>query len=210
MLARREQILDAAARLLINAPEQFSMRNLANEASVSIRTIYNLIGDQTTLLTAIINRPGVGLQQQFRRQHKGSAFEGLLLEIALIRKIDLQHEAGLATVRALTILDPVIITQHIHTAVLTDYVPDLRLAVEQGDLRNDVPLALMTQNLVTHTSHAVTTWSQNRDAVGYKERVAQGLIATLMLAATDDNRARCLALLKRNKVPKRSTSTPKD
>jgi AcrR family transcriptional regulator len=195
MEARRTQIIDAATRILINAPEQFSMRNLANEASVSIRTIYNLIGEQSELLAAIVNQPNVGLLQQYRREHKGSAFDGLLLEIDLIRKMDLKHETGLAIVRALRILDPSFIIQHVKAAIEADYLPDLRQAIEQGDLRDDIPFGFLAQSLVINANHAVMTWALDRDSISYKERVAQGLIMTLLMAATPTNRTRCLALL---------------
>lgn len=49
------RILDAARRLLeVGGIEELSMRRLADEADVSVRTIYNLFGDKDGLIEALV------------------------------------------------------------------------------------------------------------------------------------------------------------
>jgi AcrR family transcriptional regulator len=196
MNGRRELILNAAARLLIDAPETFSMRNLAVAACVSIRTIYNLVGDQSQVLTAVLNRPVHGLLEQLRRERRGAAFNGLILEARLIKRMDLAGEAGLAAVRALQRLEPAGIDRQVRTLIEAEYVPDLRLAVAQGDLRNDVPISVLTENLIAVVTQAVSAWSVDADSEAYQRRVIRALATTLLIAAVEGNRRRCLNLLR--------------
>jgi AcrR family transcriptional regulator len=196
MNGRRELILNTAARLLIDAPETFSMRNLAVAACVSIRTIYNLVGDQSQVLTAVLNRPVHGLLEQLRRERRGAAFNGLILEARLIKRMDLAGEAGLAAVRALQRLEPAGIERQVRTLIEAEYVPDLRLAVAQGDLRNDVPISVLTENLIAVVTQAVSAWSVDADSKAYQGRVIRALATTLLIAAVEGNRRRCLNLLR--------------
>jgi AcrR family transcriptional regulator len=196
MNARREFILNAATRLLIDAPETFSMRNLAIAAGVSIRTIYNLIGDQSQVLTAIVNRPVRGLLEQLRRERHEAAFNGLILEARLIKRMDLTGEAGLAAVRALRWLEPAGIDRQVRALIEAEYVPDLRLAVAQGDLRADVPISVMAENLIAVVTQSVVAWSVDADAGAYRKRVIRALATTLLIAAVERNRRRCLSLLR--------------
>ena len=51
---RREHILDMSRKYLAEeAPEQFTIRNLAQSASVTVQTIYNLIGGKDEILSEI-------------------------------------------------------------------------------------------------------------------------------------------------------------
>jgi AcrR family transcriptional regulator len=197
MNGRRELILNTAARLLIDAPETFSMRNLAEAAALSVRTVYNLVGDQLQVLTAVANRPARVLLQQVKRDRGGAAFDSLILEAELVERMDLAGEDGLAAVRALQRIDPAAIALSVRSTTEAEITPDLALAVEEGDLRADVPMAVLVENYVALVTQAVIDWSIDADSTRYRRRVVQALAATLLTAAAEPNRGRCIEILRR-------------
>jgi len=195
MQGRREQVLSAAAKLLIDCPENFSMRNLARESGVSVRTIYNLVGERSEVLIAVVTRLAVGLHHQLPREETGTAFDGFLAEIGQTRKLHLSDQAGLAAIRALRLLGTSYVAQYVDSVMEADYLPDLRLAIEEGDLVDDVAAEQLATALGGMIAHAANCWSNDGDAEVYRERAARALTLTLMISATPANRKRCLALL---------------
>jgi len=194
MQERREQVFNAAREILIARPDDFSMRNLATEAGVSVRTIYNLVGERSDVLLAIVTRLGVHLHDVRRSSHE-NVFHRLLDEIEEARNVDLVNNEGLAAIRALRLLGPSYLARRVHTLLQAEYQPDFALAMEQGDLRADVASEDLTAMLAGLVTHAANCWSNDGDALAYRERAAHALAMTLLISATAENRSRCLAVL---------------
>lgn len=74
----REKIKKAAARIIRKEGiEHLTMRNLANDAGVSLRTPYNLFGSKTDVLVALLDEASVGIYDAISVRDTGLVLEGL-------------------------------------------------------------------------------------------------------------------------------------
>jgi AcrR family transcriptional regulator len=70
---RRAKILDAARQLLKQAPEDFSMRILAQRADVSITTPYSLFGSKQGVILALLKREGDQFIERFNKERSADS-----------------------------------------------------------------------------------------------------------------------------------------
>jgi AcrR family transcriptional regulator len=155
----RRRILDAARRLVeARDLDALSMRDLAAEADVSVRTIYNVIGDKDRVITALV-------------QDSFDAIDARLENSEVTDPIERIWEAVATSVDAYA--------QNVPRAIIVAVITDLRLnaavaprwtgrrivldaiehAVRSGALRDDVaPVRLLDQAGPTH-AHRLHQWA---------------------------------------------------
>lgn len=158
--ARGSARILASARSFVDAHglEQLSMRRLADEADVSVRTIYNLFGDKQGLVTALVRQ----------------SLDAMELAVGAIEASD-----PIARIREAATISVDTTTRHVPksvvTAVLSDatfyrrlaigrhgrgLLPDaIRAAIDSGDLYDDVSPDLLVQQAGTVHLHLLRRWA---------------------------------------------------
>jgi len=158
--ARGSARILAAARTFVDVHglEQLSMRRLADEADVSVRTIYNLFGDKRGLVTALVRQ----------------SLDAMELAVGAIEASDpiaRIWEAATISVDSTTRHVP----RSVVTAVLSDatlyrrlavgrhgraLIPDaIRAAVDAGALHDDLAPDLLVQQAGTVHLHLLRRWA---------------------------------------------------
>jgi len=194
---RRARILAAARRLLVDGADAFSMRKLAAEASVSVFTVYNLIGGQSAVIEAIVNGPARELITQMRRRADPSPIKELLREV---RRFDRQwndesHDM-LAAVRALPYLRDGALQTWFRDALATQFLPLFKAAVLAEELRPNPAPEILIEILTAIVVQAVESWSKHdNDFEACKRTVLLGIAVLVLSVVPESGRAPWEALI---------------
>jgi AcrR family transcriptional regulator len=183
---RRDQILLAARRILIGAPEMFSMRKLAEEANVSVHTIYNLIGDQSAVVEEIVNGPGRELIANVRLRPNKSPLMELLSELEQFERAwSGDSDPMLAAVRAIPLLHPGALREWVSKAISDEYLSLLTKAVTARELLPEPNPTVLVEQLVTLICQALQIWAQDGQFEALQRRIQVGFVV-VMLSATPE------------------------
>ncbi|MDR4305934.1 TetR/AcrR family transcriptional regulator [Chelatococcus sambhunathii] len=88
----RQKVLDAAERLLRQGKAEFSMRDLAAEASVSFATPFNQFGGKAALMHALSGRRIATMEARYgAARPTGDAAERLRLAVAIATEVMLEE-----------------------------------------------------------------------------------------------------------------------
>jgi AcrR family transcriptional regulator len=183
---RRERILDVAAELLAGAGE-LSMRTLAARAGVSVMTIYNLVGDQESVLLALIRRPA------FRaplRQPDAAPLDGLYREVeAFADAMVVDSAAILPAVRALMRLGFAALRTNISPVIEGYFQPRLLEAAALGGLRPSVPPDQLAERLAALGIQAILDWASGVGGhAEFRRRCLADFILVILAAVVESER----------------------
>lgn len=134
----RRHVIDAARAFLEeHGVEQLSMRRLADEAGVSVRTLYNHFGDKDGLVTALIQRSLDSMDIAVHHLSAADPIERIWEAIALsIDKV--VADIPKAVVRAVLMDDRLLNTINLRWAGWELIVSEIRAATLRGALRDDI------------------------------------------------------------------------
>jgi AcrR family transcriptional regulator len=196
---RKQQILDAARRLIRKEGfPRMSMRELANEARVSLMTPYNLFGSKVQVLSALLE----SLLAQV---------DSALDEIDLRDPIEAMYTLARLSVREFA-RDPVFLRSLLAAMITTEGVlPAPRIVqryiafwrrgldagIAQGFLQPHMRPDLVARQLQVNYRGAMELWLEGGiDAEGFETQLLYGLSLCLLAVATAKARTRLLGHLR--------------
>jgi len=195
---RRQQILDAAHELIAQGGMGgLSMRRLAEQAEVSIRTIYNLVGSQSDILEAIIKVPMQRLIDNVASIPPSAPLERLDTIVSgsvenFINDPQFYKSAWVAV-------------NHLPEFDYQDWlkgqaVPLFKSNVEQamnaGLLGTDISPGFIAEQIFYSTNKAFHDWAMGfSDEDAFRERAASALYICLLAVSTEQSRDQLLTRL---------------
>jgi AcrR family transcriptional regulator len=160
------------------------MRKLAEEANVSVHTIYNLIGDQSAVVEEIVNGPARDLIANVRLRPNKSPLMELLNELEQFERAwSSDSDPMLAAVRAIPLLHPGALREWVSKAIANQYLSLLRKAVTARELLPQPNPTVLVDQLVTLICQALEGWAQDGRFETLKRKIQIGFIV-VMLSAT--------------------------
>ena len=143
MLSRVQQrtsrrVLDAARSFIEqHGVEQLSMRRLADEAEVSVRTLYNHFGDKEGLLTALVQRSLASMDVEVHQIAARDPIERIW-EVVAVSIDKTVADVPRPVVRAMLMDDRLFNQLNKQWTGWDLLVTELRAAIQSGALRPDI------------------------------------------------------------------------
>lgn len=195
--ARRGRILDAARRLIASGGSAgLSMRKLAQEAGLSVTTLYNLFGARDDILIALIADGIESMVDVLERE--APLAEDPLERCRAIITVSTRHIANneaiyrpvmVATYECLSLEQQRGDTIADRAAGMQETA--IRAAVEQGLLRDFLDPAELGRQIYHGYELACVHWAYGRlDEAGFRARALYGLYVALLAVATSETRPR--------------------
>lgn len=188
---RRQQILDAAHELIAQGGMAgLSMRRLAEQAEVSIRTIYNLVGSQSDILEAIIKVPMQRLIDNVAAIPPSAPLERLDTIVcgSVENFIDDPQFYRSAWV-AVNHLPEFDYQSWLKGQAVPLFSANVEQAMKSGMLRTDISPGFIGEQIFYTTNKAFHDWSMgfsNNDE--FRERAASALYICLLAVSTEQSR----------------------
>lgn len=185
----RRRILDAARAIITeHGVEALTMRGLGDRAGVSVQTLYNVLGNRSEVITALVADELSRLDEEINAlplddpvRHLRSQVE-LLIDSAITRT---QRPL------ALVVLDDAAFTERIHAAWQsnTSIEAGITTAIERGILDDAFAPSPLADHLRDAIVHGIRLWAAGvLDDTALLRRALYALDITLLAAATDDAR----------------------
>ena len=155
----RAHVLDAARDFVEqHGVEQLSMRRLADEAGVSVRTLYNHFGDKEGLLAALIQR---SLDSMDVAVHQLSATDPIeRIWEAITLSIDkVVADIPKAVVRAVLMDDRLLDQVNLRWSGWDLIVTEIRAATRRGALRDDIDPDVLADHAAMVLFHLQRRWT---------------------------------------------------
>jgi AcrR family transcriptional regulator len=189
----RRHVLDGAREFVEqHGVDQLTMRRLAEEAGVSVRTLYNHFGDKDGLLTALIQRSLDSVDDAVHHLSSVDPIERIWEAIALsINQI--VADIPKAVVRAVLMDDQLLNQINLRWAGWDLIVGEIRDATRRGALRGDVDPGELAEHAGMVLFHLQRRWTA--DEIDTDELLAGALHAfdlCLLTVARPRARARIL------------------
>lgn len=187
------RILDAARRLLeLGGIDELSMRRLADEADVSVRTIYNLFGDKDGLIEALVRDSFDAMDAAVGDLAAHDPIERIWEAVSLSVEVNCRYVPK--AVVAVVVTDAALqreVAQHWPGRDLT--LDAIRAATRARALRAD----LSAETVVAHAGavflHLLWLWSQGEiDEAGLDAGALHAFDLSLLAVATPRTRGRLL------------------
>ncbi|WP_280824871.1 TetR/AcrR family transcriptional regulator [Mycobacterium sp. OTB74] len=153
------QVLDAARAFVeAHGVEQLSMRRLASEAGVSVRTLYNHFGDKDGLLTALVQS---SLDSIDIAVHQLSATDPIerIWEAITVSIDKTVAEVPKAVVRAVVMDDRLVDLVNVRWTGWELIVAEIGAATKAGALRPDIEPALLAEHAAMVLFHLQRRWT---------------------------------------------------
>lgn len=190
----RRRVLDTArAYLDAHGVEQLSMRRLAEEAGVSVRTLYNHFGDRDGLLTALIRGSLDSLDVATQQLSSTDPLDRIWEAVAV--SIDtLVAEIPRSVVRAVLMDDRMVNEVNRGWTGWEPIVAEIRAATRRGVLRDDVDPAVLADHAAMVLFHLQRRWTAGEiDTDELRAGARHAFDLCLLTIARPRARARILA-----------------
>ncbi len=188
------RVLDAARSFIEqHGVEQLSMRRLADEAEVSVRTLYNHFGDKDGLLTALVQRSLDSMDVEVHQITARDPLERIWEAIAV--SIDkMVADVPKAVVRAI-LMDDRLVTQMNEQWTGWDLiVNEIRAATDSGALRPDIDPVVLAEHAGMVLFHLQRRWTAGEiDNIELRDRALYAFDIALLAMARPRARTRLLA-----------------
>ncbi|MGA5542441.1 TetR/AcrR family transcriptional regulator [Mycobacterium sp. NPDC051198] len=155
----RAHVLDAARDFVDqHGVEQLSMRRLADEAGVSVRTLYNHFGDKEGLLAALVQR---SLDSMDVAVHQLSATDPIeRIWEAITLSIDkVVADIPKAVVRAVLMDDRLLDQVNLRWSGWDLIVTEIKAATRRGALRDDIDPDILADHAAMVMFHLQRRWT---------------------------------------------------
>lgn len=158
-LRTSRHVLDSARAFIeAHGVEQLSMRRLADEAGVSVRTLYNHFGDKEGLLTALIQRSLDSMDVAVHHLSATDPIERIWEAIAI--SIDkTAADIPKAVVRAVVMDDRLVNLVNVRWTGWDLIVSEIGAATRAGALRDDLDPSLLAEHAAMVLFHLQRRWS---------------------------------------------------
>jgi AcrR family transcriptional regulator len=152
-------VLDAAhAFIEAHGVEQLSMRRLAEEAGVSVRTLYNHFGDKEGLLTALVQRSLDSIDVAVHHLTATDPIERIweAITISIDRTV---ADVPKAVVRAVVMDDRLVNLVNVRWTGWNLIVAEIGNATKTGVLRADIDPAVLVEHAAMVLFHLQRRWT---------------------------------------------------
>lgn len=186
-------VLDVARAFIeVHGVEQLSMRRLADEAEVSVRTLYNHFGDKEGLLTALVQRSLDSIDVAVHHLTATDPIERIWEAIAV--SIDKTvAEVPKAVVRAVVMDDRLLSLVNVHWTGWDLIVSEISAATKAGVLRPDIEPALLAEHAGMVLFHLQRRWTSGElDGAGLRAGALHAFDICLLAVAQPRARPRIL------------------
>ena len=187
------RVLDAARSFIEqHGVEQLSMRRLADEAEVSVRTLYNHFGDKDGLLTALVQR---SLDSMDVEVHQIAAYDPIerIWEAVAVSIDQMVADVPKAVVRAILMDDRLVKQVNERWTGWNLIVTEIRAAMHGGGLRPDIDPLVLAEHAGMVLFHLQRRWTASEiDDVELRERALHAFDIALLAIARPRARARIL------------------
>jgi AcrR family transcriptional regulator len=187
------RILDAARSFIEqHGVEQLSMRRLADEAEVSVRTLYNHFGDKDGLLTALVQRSMDSMDVEVHQIAARDPIERIWEAVAV--SIDkMVTDVPKAVVRAILMDDRLVKQVNEQWTGWNLIVAEIRAAMHSGALRSDIDPVVLAEHAGMVLFHLQRRWTAAEiDDVELRERALHAFDVALLAIARPRARTRIL------------------
>ena len=195
MQKRRDRILSEARTLLADGdPAAFSLRKLAAASSVTVPTIYNLIGNRDAILVALVSEMIEHIERHLDGLEDAHPLEMaeavVVIATAAVGANEEFHRAANLALLRLSNDDSVSAeySRHHDRCVELQHRATHR-AQEQGLLRGDIDAQLLARQIFRNYLQASSDWAHRRIDVGtFRSRALLGVYLYLAADAESDFR----------------------
>lgn len=187
------RVLDAARAFIEqHGVEQLSMRRLADEAEVSVRTLYNHFGDKDGLLTALVQRSLDSMDVEVHHIAASDPIERIWEAVAV--SIDtMVADVPKAVVRAILMDDSRVNQLNKRWAGWHLIVTEIRSATRDGALRADVDPDVLAEHAGMILFHLQRRWTAGDiDGIELRAHALHAFDIALLAIARPRARARIL------------------
>ena len=187
------RVLDAARSFIEqHGVEQLSMRRLADEAEVSVRTLYNHFGDKDGLLTALVQRSLASMDVEVHQIAARDPIERIW-EVVAVSIDKTVADVPRPVVRAMLMDDRLFNQLNKQWTGWDLLVTELRAAIQSGALRPDIDPVVLAEHAGMVLFHLQRRWTAGEiDDVALRERALQAFDIALLAIARPRARARIL------------------
>jgi AcrR family transcriptional regulator len=188
------RVLDAARSFIEqHGVEQLSMRRLADEAEVSVRTLYNHFGGKEGLLTALVQRSLDAMDVEVHQIAARDPIERIWEAIAV--SIDnMVSDVPKAVVRAILMDDRLVSQMNKQWTGWNVIVTEIGAAMHSGALRPDIDPAVLAEHAGMILFHLQRRWTAGEISdVALRERALHAFDIALLAIARPRARARILS-----------------
>lgn len=186
-------VLDAARAFIeAHGVEQLSMRRLAEEAQVSVRTLYNHFGDKEGLLTALVQR---SLDSIDVAVHHLSATDPIerIWEAITVSIDKTVADIPKAVVRAVVMDDRLVNLVNVRWTGWDLIVGEIGAATKAGALRADIDPAVLAEHAAMVLFHLQRRWTAGEiDDAGLRAGALHAFDICLLAVAQPRARTRIL------------------
>ena len=187
------RVLDAARSFIEqHGVEQLSMRRLADEAEVSVRTLYNHFGDKDGLLTALVQRSLDSMDVEVHQIAARDPIERIWEAVAV--SIDkMVSDVPKAVVRAILMDDRLVSQVNERWTGWNLIVTEIRAAMHSGALRPDIDPVVLAEHAGMVLFHLQRRWTASEISdVELREGALHAFDIALLAIARPRARARIL------------------
>ncbi|WP_194163710.1 TetR/AcrR family transcriptional regulator [Mycolicibacterium sp. P1-5] len=188
------RVLDAARSFIEqNGVEQLSMRRLADEAEVSVRTLYNHFGDKDGLLTALVQ---CSLDSMDVEVHQIAARDPIerIWEAVGVSIDKVVSEVPKAVVRAILMDDRLVSQVNERWTGWDLIVTEIRAAMHSGALRPDIDPVVLAEHAGMVLFHLQRRWTSSEITdLQLREGALHAFDVALLAIARPRARTRILA-----------------
>lgn len=186
-------VLDAARAFIeVHGVEQLSMRRLAEEAGVSVRTLYNHFGDKEGLLTALVQRSLDSIDIAVHHLSATDPIERIweAITVSIDRTVT---DVPKAVVRAVVMDDRLVDLVNVRWTGWDLIVSEIRAATLAGALRDDIDPALLAEHAAMVLFHLQRRWTAGEiDDTELRSGALHAFDICLLAVAQPRTRARIL------------------
>ncbi len=203
-------MLEAAREMVDEAGiGAITMRKLADRASVSVQSVYNLIGDRDQLISLLIDEELSRLGAEFTAVKDENSLRRLRAQYMLFVDSAISHTRRPLT---LAVLNDAALTERFFTTWRSNTMMEkaIRQAVRDGYLKDDVSPTALAEHVRGGLLHVLRLWAADLltdDQL--RTKAAFGLDIALLAICQDSTRTLLLhGFGKRRTTQKSPTSTP--
>jgi len=195
---RIQRILDAAAHIIeADGIDALSMQNLADEAEVSISTLYNLVGGKDAILLMLLSVEIDGLEMTAPEPGAdpitalGALVDDFVTSFGMRESL---YRPLLFSLEGHPIVGQGADELRLRTMVLVE--ESVADAIDAGLLGDDVPATVIAHHVLLIAQMGLRNWSIGMTELeGFRAEVLSGLWLTLLAVATPSTRDRVLGEL---------------
>jgi AcrR family transcriptional regulator len=196
---RRRRILDAAAQLIAEdgSFSGLSMRKVAQQASVSVTTLYNLFGSKEEIRRALVAKLIDGVEHALERLPVDEPIERMEALIAISAKLLTSYGTVSRVALLASFKDPLEADPAARRSIKI-LRTELKAGMDAGALQNDLRADLLATQIYAGFRHAADEWACERlDANGMRDRALYALYVGLLAAANTELRPQVVASIQR-------------